>query len=182
MSGIIWAPSKDRLICINSQPSRIILQYNTSHLIELPSSRVSSLSSPSKLLALNSVEAQSEGADRKALSDAFIYRPYPLPSVASLRCRSSLDLSTNDVATVYFLRIAKSGATRPFRFITSIIPSGRTYPAYLHPRLRRLLGWIVGAGVCHEVYRSKYRSPRDEYQRHHPPAPNSAGLHWPAVL
>lgn len=77
------------------------------------------------LPALNSVEAQTEHADRTAKSGAFIHRSYPLPSAASLRYRSNQDLSTNDVATKYHLWIAKSGATRLSRTIISIIPSSR---------------------------------------------------------
>ncbi len=49
---------------------------------------------------------------------------------------------------------------------------------YLRLRFRHLSGWtVVAAATLHEAY----LSPRDEYQRHHPPAPSSAGAYWPAV-
>ena len=49
---------------------------------------------------------------------------------------------------------------------------------YLRLRFRRLSGWIAAAAAAS---REGYLSPCDEYQRHHPPAPSSAGAYWPAV-
>ena len=48
---------------------------------------------------------------------------------------------------------------------------------YLRLGFRRLSGWTVVVVALHEAY----LSPRDEYQRHHPPAPSSAGTYWRAV-
>jgi len=116
---------------------------------------------PLCFLAPNRVEAQMEGAGRTVTSIAFIHRSYPLPSTASSQCRSGLDLSAGDVATVYHLHTARS----------------ENVLVYLRLRFRRLSGWIVVAAALHEAY----LSPRNEYQCHRPPVPSSAGAYWPAV-
>ena len=48
---------------------------------------------------------------------------------------------------------------------------------YLRLCFLRLLDWIAVVAALHEAY----LSPRYEYQRHHPPAPSSAGAYWPVV-
>jgi hypothetical protein len=63
------------------------------------------------------------------------------------------------------------------RIISSIIPSAKKVLVYLCLRFRHLSGWIVVVVALPEAY----LSPRDEYQRHHPPAPGSAGVYWPVV-
>ena len=122
---------------------------------------------------LNRVGAQMEGTDRTVTLIAFIHRSYPLPSTASSHCRSSLDLSTGDIETLYHLRTTESGAIRLF----GILLREENVLAYLRLRFLRPSDWIAVVEALHEGY----LSPRDEYQRHHPPAPSSAGANWPAV-
>ena len=90
----------------------------------------------------SSVEAQAEGAERTVMSNTFIHPSYPLPSVASLQYRSSLNLSNN--ASIYHLRIKKSGAIRLFKIIELIIeevpfsPASPLPPSLEKDRRRRL--------------------------------------------
>ena len=70
----------------------------------LPSLRVFSLSSPFMLPALNGVEVQR--GRRRQDSDVESFHHSFIPSalshfLAALRCPSSLDLSTDDVAKIY---------------------------------------------------------------------------------
>ena len=55
---------------------------------------------------------------------------------------------------------------------------GANVLVYLRRRFPRLSGWIVAVAAA---LHGAYPCPRDEYQRHHPLVPSSAGAYWPAV-